>query len=207
MRRLLLALTVFPAAASAMPGINASVTHGLFGPQIAVRGHYIGMRADARFFALSPTIWSDDSDYENGAKLRSAGAAMDFYPFGGGLRLSAGARYTRNGAVPTAMPTNDSALGSLAYRAMSIGKLVGRGIVKTSSSAMTLGYGGGTERGLAWGLDAGAMVQARMRAAALTSASALSSGPSLDPANAGLPGATGAYRFSPTVQATLGWSF
>lgn len=207
MRRLLLALAFLPATASAMPGISTSVARGPFGPQIAVRSQYVGIRADARFVSATVASWSDDANAEVATKLRSAGATMDFYPFGGGLRLSAGARYNRNGVTVIETPASNAALGSLAYKALSIGKLVGRGIVKTSSSALTLGYGGGTARGLVWGLDAGAMVQARMRAAALTSASALSFGPGLDAERAGLQGAMGTYRFSPVVQATFGWSF
>jgi hypothetical protein len=202
-------LVLSPAAVSASPTVTTAITGGTLGvgPELGVRETHVGIRANATFLGFGVTIKSDDTKYDGDAKLRSAGATLDVYPFGGGFRLSAGARYNRNRGTVTATPTRNTSIGGFTFTPAQIGTLSGRGDVKKFAPALSLGYGSKPGRGFLWGLDGGAMFQGRVRVSSLVSSTGMIPQQRLVAERDDLQNDVGKYRIFPLAQATVGWRF
>lgn len=108
-----------PAAAQTQSGgVSVGVTGGTLGigPELGYRGNSFGVRANATFLGIGRDVDSDGINYDGDLKLRSFGAMVDFYPFGGGFRISPGARITRNRVELVATPTEDVRSGTTSTR-------------------------------------------------------------------------------------------
>jgi hypothetical protein len=90
---------------------------------------------------------------------------VDVHPFGGGFRISGGARINKNRVrlegTPTAGTTVE--IGDTIFTATDIGVLRGNVEAKKVAPTLTLGWGGGLTPGLKAGIEAGAMFQGRPR--------------------------------------------
>jgi hypothetical protein len=175
---ILLACAALPFTASAASAQDSSgnasvgVTAGTLGigPEAGYRfNERFGVRANATFLSVSHDFDSDDVNYEGKINLKSFGAVLDFYPFGGGFRVSAGARINGNKARLTATPTGDTEVGDEVYTAAQIGTITGRADVKDFAPQLTIGYGGGLSSGLSFGIEAGALFQGGIRIREFTS--------------------------------------
>ena len=209
MRFILLMLSLIPSAASATPTFTAAVTGGTLGigAQVGVRNEQLGIRVDAAFLGFNATINSDDTKYDGHAELRSYGVMLDLYPFGGGLRLSSGARLNRNGGKVTATPTRNTSIGGFTFTPAQIGTLRGSGSVRDLAPAITFGYGTKVGRGFLWSVDAGALFQGRVRVSPLTSSTGMIPQSRLDAERGDLQDDVGKYKVFPIAQIAAGWRF
>jgi hypothetical protein len=153
--------------------VSAGITAGTLGigPELGYRlSENIGLRANATFFSFGHDIHSDDIRYDADLKLRSGGAMIDVYPFGGGFRISGGLRVNGNKARGTGRP-NDGAsytIGGTTYSAAEIGMLHAETDINKVAPALTLGYGGGLSKGVTFGIEAGALFQGSVKVKPLT---------------------------------------
>lgn len=154
-------VAAMPANAQGSSSVSAGVTGGTLGigPELGYRGARVGVRGNATFFGLSRSVESDGVDYDGDLKLRSVGAMADFYPFGGGFRISAGARINKNQVRLTAKPTEDVEIGDEVYTPEQIGTLFGKVEGKKLAPTLTIGWGSSGGPGLHFSIDAGAMFQ------------------------------------------------
>lgn len=162
---------VFAAAFFASPaaaqsgGIGVGVTGGTLGvgPEVNFRSDNFGVRGSATFLGFSRDVESDGIEYNGDLKLRSFGGSVDFYPGGGGFRLSGGVRVSKNRVELFAQPgaTTTVEVGDATYTGAQIGTLSGEVRPKKIAPTLTIGYGGGKNSGIYFGIDAGVMFQGK----------------------------------------------
>lgn len=134
------------------------------GPEVGVRfSDHLGVRGSAGFLNVNGSFESDDADYDGSIKLKSFGAMVDVYPFGGNFRLSGGARINRNAVEVSATPNDGATLGNNDYTAAQVGTLSGRAEPNKISPVLTLGWSGQNRRGFMFGFEAGALFQGAMK--------------------------------------------
>jgi hypothetical protein len=141
---------------------SLGVTGGTLGvgPEVGYRvNKTIGVRANATFLSFSHTVKSDNVRYDGTANLKSGGASIDIYPFGGGFRLSAGARGNGNSGRLHATPMSNTRIGGIDFTPAQIGTITGDAETKDFAPQLTLGYGGTLRRGLSLTVEAGALFQ------------------------------------------------
>ncbi|SOB80982.1 hypothetical protein SAMN06297144_1334 [Sphingomonas guangdongensis] len=146
--------------------ITAAVTAGTLGigPDVGVRfSDNLGIRANANFLSVGADFDSDDIEYDGDLKLRSFGAMIDVYPFGGAFRISGGARINKNRAEVRATPTGTFELGDATYTQAQVGTLSGRAEVKDFAPALTLGWAGSKRRGFFFMTEGGVLFQGTVR--------------------------------------------
>ena len=139
-------------------GVSAG-TLGL-GPEISWRlNEHIGLRASGGFYNHDDSENLDDIDYDASLKLNSFGAMVDWYPFSGGFRFSAGGRINNNKIDLLGTPATNVQIGDVTYTPAQVGTL--SGTVKTGGFAptLTLGYGGKLAKGFTFGIELGVMLQ------------------------------------------------
>jgi hypothetical protein len=202
-------MLVGSAPAFADSGVTASITGGSLGigPELALRTNRIGIRANATFVSFHHRVKSTGVRYDGRFKLDSAGAMVDLYPFGGGLRISGGARRNANRARARATPTQATSIGGQTFTPTEIGTLRGHARVKDFASALTIGYGSGPGRGFAWGVDGGALFQGRVRLSTVTSSTGLIPQARLDAERNDLQHDIDRYKVYPIAQLSLGYRF
>ena len=142
---------------------GVGVTAGTLGigPEVNFRGDNFGVRGSATFFGMSRDVESDGVEYEGDLKLRSFGGSVDFYPGGGGFRISPGVRISNNRVELKASPaaTTSVEIGDVTYTGAQIGVLTGEVKPNKLAPTLTIGYGSGKGSGLYFGIDAGVMFQ------------------------------------------------
>lgn len=134
------------------------------GPEIGYRyGEHVGVRANAGFFNYSHSEDIDDIDYDGKLKLNSVGLLADWYPFGGGFRISVGGRSDSNKVRLHAVPTQNVEIGDTTYTPAQVGTLDGNVTFKSLVPSLTLGYGGKLAEGFTLGFEAGVLFQGSPR--------------------------------------------
>lgn len=152
--------------------VSFGVTAGTLGvgPEIGYRANQtIGVRANGGFLSLDHDFSADGIDYRGHAKLASGGVIVDLYPFGGGFRISGGARYNGNAGRLRATPNRPTRIGSMIFTPQEIGTITGRADVREFAPQLTLGYGGSLRKGLSFNIEAGALFQGAVRIRDFTS--------------------------------------
>lgn len=152
--------------------VSLGVTAGTLGvgPEIGYRvNQHVGVRANSGFLGIDHSFTADGIDYRGHARLRSGGVIVDVYPFGGGFRLSGGARYNGNEARVRARPTGSTQIGDRFYTPTEIGTITGYADVREFVPQLTLGYGGGLRKGVSFNIEAGALFQGAVRIRDFTS--------------------------------------
>jgi hypothetical protein len=140
------------------------------GPEISWRfSEHAGLRANGGFYDTTDSDELDDIEYDGKLKLNSFGAMLDWYPFGGGFRLSAGARVNNNKIELEGAPTINTEIGDTTYTPQQIGTLTGTVETDSFAPALTLGYGGKLAKGLTFGFELGVMMQGSPKIENLTS--------------------------------------
>lgn len=212
-----LALAAVPAAAEDAE-LSAGVSAGTLGvgPEVGVRlNRTIGVRANAMLAdtGLSDIdASSDDIDFGGRLRSRSVGAMLDFYPLGGGFRVSTGFRLNGNKAVLKATPTTNTTIGARTVTPVQVGTLRASYRVRDWAPAVTVGYAGDIAPRLTLGVEAGAVYHGAPRITALRSqGGTLSDDPGfaadLETERMLIQNDIGDYKFYPVVQASLALRF
>ncbi|WP_445193316.1 hypothetical protein ACT009_05335 [Sphingomonas sp. Tas61C01] len=159
-----------PATASGRGVVSAAVTAGTLGigPDVGFRfSDHVGVRGSATFLGVSSDFDSDDITYRGKLKLKSFGAMVDVFPFGGAFRISGGARINRNrvnvSATPSADSTGTVTVGDEEFTAAQVGTLTGRATVKKFAPALTLGWAGKNRPGFFFMAEGGVLFQGAAR--------------------------------------------
>jgi len=190
--------------------MSFGVTGGTLGigPEAGYRfSNTVGLRANATFLSVSHGFDSDDIDYDGKVKLKSAGAMVDVYPFGGGFFLSGGARINGNKGRAVATPTAPVEINGTTYTPAQIGTLRGRAETKNFAPQLTLGYAGKLREGFFFGFEAGALFQGRVRLPALTSTGTGVGLADLNAERADLEDDIDDYKVYPILQLRIGYRF
>jgi hypothetical protein len=162
--------------------VSVGITAGTLGigPEIGYRANQtIGVRANGGFLGIDHDFTSGGIDYAGHAKLASGGVIVDLYPFGGGFRMSAGARYNGTDGRVRATPNGPTKIGSLVFTPEQIGIITGRADLRELAPQLTLGYGGGLRKGLSFNIEAGALFQGAVRIRDFTSNGTLATDPTV----------------------------
>jgi hypothetical protein len=144
------ALVALPAGSALADGrLTLGLTGGTLGvgPELSLRPFEgIGMRANVTWlgFALNEDV--DDIEYDGDVTLLSVGAMADWYPFDGGLRLSAGVRWNGNDLQLSARPSSDVTIGGVTYTPAEVGRLTGTVDANEVAPLVTLGWGAAARR-------------------------------------------------------------
>ena len=167
-RTVLVMLAVLGCSAPALAADDASglalgVTGGTNG--LGLEASYrinsmFGVRANSGSFNYDKSADSGDFNIDGKAKLSSFGALVDFYPFGGSFRISAGLRSNSNKFSGDATPTGATVdVGGDTYTAAEVGVLTGAAKFKKTSPTVTIGWGGKFRSGLHVGAEIGVVAQ------------------------------------------------
>ncbi|WP_414902010.1 hypothetical protein ACMT1E_02375 [Sphingomonas flavalba] len=205
-----LAALCVPTQAMAEGQVSASLTGGTLGigPELGYRlSDTFGVRGNATFLSVSHNFDSDDVTYRGKVKLKSVGMMFDLYPFGGGFRISAGARINGNAGTVRATPTEDIELNGTSYTPTQVGTLRGKAETKNFAPALTLGYGGGLRSGFTAGVEAGVLFQGKVRLRNFTASGSGVSAADLEAERMSLQSDVDDYKVYPILQLTLGYRF
>lgn len=194
--------------------VSARISAGTLGigPEVGYRfSENFGVRAGASFLSISRGFESDGVDYDGDIRLRSGGAMLDVYPFGGGFRVSAGGRLNGNRVQLVATPTEEVEIGDETFSPNEVGTLTGRATVRNFAPALTLGYGGTFRRGFVFGIEAGALFQGALQVEEFTSTGTLADDPEfrqrLEDERQELQEDVNDYKVYPILQLSLGYRF
>ena len=202
--------------------ISIGVTGGTLGvePEVSYRiSENFGVRGNATFFSIDGNVDSDDIEYQAKLDLKSGGLMADIYPFGGGFRISGGARINGNEASGVASPDSNSTytIDGFNFTAEQVGTLSGRTEIKKFAPSLTVGYGGGTSRGLSFGVEAGVLFQGSVMVTPLTItgvcsttvviAGCASIAENLDNERLSVNEDIDGYKLYPIVQLSVGYRF
>ncbi|HEY0685442.1 MAG TPA: hypothetical protein VGD45_24100 [Steroidobacter sp.] len=141
---------------------SVGVTGGTLGvgPQVMFRpNEHLGIRANAGFLSVSRDEEVDDIDYDGDLELSSFGAMLDWYPLGGGFRISVGGRANNNEIGLKGQPTTNVTIGDTTYTPQQVGALSGTVTTDDFTPALTLGYGGTLAKGFTFGAEIGLLWQ------------------------------------------------
>jgi len=183
------------------------------GPELSLRPiEHLGVRANLHWLSFSHHEDVDDISYDGDLGLLSIGAVLDWYPFDGGFRVSAGARWSGNELDLSATPASDVTIGGTTYTPAEIGRLTGTVEANPIAPVLTLGYGGDLSRGLAFGIEAGVMFQGAAKIENLRARGGLlESDPGLlldlEDEEKRIEDEIDSYRFWPVVQVMLQYRF
>ena len=159
-------LTLLAAGAAPACAADGVWTFGLSGgtqgagPAVAYRaGEYFALRANAGYLPYNRDQTVNQISYSGKLKLNSVGLVADWYPAGGGLRISAGARSNNNKIDLAATPANPVTVGNNTYTPAQLGTLSGTVKGNDFAPMLSLGYGGALARGFTFGAELGVMFQ------------------------------------------------
>ena len=134
------------------------------GPELSIRPlEGLGIRGNVTWLGFQLNQDVDDIDYDGDVNLLSVGAMADWYPFDGGLRVSAGVRWNGNDLDVSARPGNDVTIGGVTYTPAEIGRLTGTIDANAVAPIVTLGWGGRLRDGLTVGVEAGFVYQGALK--------------------------------------------
>ena len=176
------------AAGASAQGMSGSPSGFTLGPTLGTlgagvegglrAGDYLGFRLDAGVLSFDVHRSIDGIPYKFGVNLRSGGPVLDFYPFGGGFRLTGGARIDGNSADVTAMPSSSVRVGSDSFTPAQLGTLTGTLTYHRLAPYLGFGYVGRAAPWLELGLDLGVLYQGKPRVG-LAASGALAGNPTL----------------------------
>jgi hypothetical protein len=119
----------------------------------------LGVRVGANFLDFDFHRTIDQVNYKFDNHLRSGGGVVDFYPFSGGLRLTAGVRIDGNDADVTGTPNTNVTIGSTTFTPAQLGTLTGRVTFNSVAPYAGLGYAAALPAGFELALDLGVLYQ------------------------------------------------
>ena len=118
-------------------------TTGLGGTlTVPLYGNYLNLRGTIHRYSVDEDLEEDGVDYDATLDLENYGLLLDWHPFAGGIRLTAGIVSSRNDITGTAVPTEPTEIGDVTFSPADIGTLH----LKAKYSNSMSGY-----VGLGWG--------------------------------------------------------
>jgi hypothetical protein len=166
-----------------------------------------GIRANATFLSFSKGYDVDDNHYQGRLRLKSGGAMIDVFPWGGGFFLSAGARINGNKGSVSATPSSARTVGGVTFTPAQIGTLSGDGETKRFAPQLTIGYSGKRRRGFFTGAEAGALFQGAVRVRNFRSSSNMIPAADLERERQEVQNDVDDYKVFPILQGTIGYRF
>jgi len=169
----------FPAQAAGLAlGARAS-TLGLGVDLTTAFTSFLNGRAGFNYFSYSETRTESDVRYDADLKLQSVTALLDWHPFAGGFRITAGALINGNRLDMTAKPAASFTIGNNTYTANQAGVLSAK--VDFDDVAPYLGIGWGNavadNQGFSFALDLGVLFQGSPKAKLAAVGGALANDP------------------------------
>lgn len=159
-----LAVAGLLAAPMALADIGLGVKAGTLG--LGVEGTVglaagLNVRAGLNSFSYDYSDSAGDVDYEIDLDLKSYALLLDWHPFAGTVKLTAGVLSNKNGATMTATPTGSATIGGTSYPAGTAGQLRGEMDFKSTAPYAGIGWGNaaGTARGLGVSVELGVLFQ------------------------------------------------
>ncbi len=121
----------------------------------------VNLRAGLNSFSYDYTDSASDIDYDVDLDLKSYALLLDWHPFAGSFKLTAGVLSNRNGATMTATPTGSVTIGNTTYPAGTAGRLHGEVDFKSTAPYAGIGWGNaaGKTRGLGFSFELGVLFQ------------------------------------------------
>lgn len=161
----LVALLAFISVASAAGAANVSVV-----PKLGTLGvgldlgfgwsEWFTTRLAVNGGSLSGEVEETDVTYDTDIDFRTAGLLLDFHPFSGVFRLTAGAYYNGNELNMVGKPTGGSfEFNGTTYPASDVGSLNGRGTFDSVAPYVGIGFSNAGKKGWKFALDLGALYQ------------------------------------------------
>lgn len=174
--KLLLASLLFiPTLAVAGPGITAKVSTLGLGAEVNLPlSDYIGVRLGLNNFSYGYDMTKDDIEYNFDLELNSTMLLLDYHPFGGNFRISAGIVKNNNEFQGDAASQNSYTVGGNTYTPQQIGTLTGLITFDDTAPYASIGWAqslGSSGFGLAF--EVGVLLQGEPKAT-LTATGALS---------------------------------
>jgi len=131
-----------PAYAGERVGIGVKVGTLGFGVDITGRiNNWLGVRGSLNTADASQSREVSDIEYDGQFAFGASGILVDFHPFKGDFRLSAGYMRNRTGVDMDATPNTDTKIGDTTYTPTDIGTLSGSIDFKENVPYFGLGYG------------------------------------------------------------------
>lgn len=123
----------------------------------------LNFRLAGYLFGLDYSAIKDGNEYDFELSLRSVNALLDWHPFGGNFRVSAGAVYNGNGLDAEAVEQETYVVGSRTFTRRQVGQLSGNMDFKDFAPYLGIGWGRTfrEDRRLTLTLDLGVIFQGR----------------------------------------------
>jgi hypothetical protein len=169
---------VLIAGSAAADGFGLGVKAGTLG--LGVEGTFglserVNLRAGINHYSLSRDETASDIHYDGDLDLQSGAVLLDWHPFAGTFRLSAGLMYNKNSLNLTAAPTSPQQIGGTTYTPAQIGTLTGDVTFKKSAPYAGLGWGNAARHGrLGFSFELGALFQGSPKVSLSASGGAVS---------------------------------
>lgn len=148
---------------AAAEGFGLGVKAGTLG--LGVEGTFrlsdrFNLRAGLNNYSYSTDETASGIQYDADLDLKSAALLLDWHPFAGTFRLSAGLMSNKNALHLLATPTSDQTIGGNPYTPADIGTLSGDVTFKKSVPYAGIGWGNAAKRGrIGISFEIGAMFQ------------------------------------------------
>lgn len=122
----------------------------------------LGLRLQANAFSIDEDITESDVNYNADLELQTAGLLLDWHPFSGVFRVSAGAYWNGNEIAATAKPTGATyVIDGTVYTSAEVGSLDGRIDFESVAPYFGIGFGSAPKagRGMTFSFDLGVLYQ------------------------------------------------
>jgi hypothetical protein len=131
------------------------------GPELAYRfNEHVGLRANMGQYSYDLEEEElDDIEYDGEIDLDSMGLMLDWYPGGGGFRVSIGGRINNNEILLEGRPIGFVEIGDEVYPGAALGTINGVVVGDDFAPALTIGYGGKLAPGFTVGFELGVIMQ------------------------------------------------
>ncbi|HYE49845.1 MAG TPA: hypothetical protein VEB20_09665 [Azospirillaceae bacterium] len=150
------------AAAQEAGGVSVGVTAGTTGVGVEAdwRLHRnVGLRLGVDWLSLNIDREFEDIAYDGDVTLLSGGPTLDYYPGGGGFRVSGGVRLNGNEVDLTGRPSEPVRIGDRVYQPAEVGTVDGRIGFQDVGYYVGIGYTSRVGKRLNLAFDLGATYQ------------------------------------------------
>jgi hypothetical protein len=204
-----------PAAAGDVAFGAVGSTLGLGGEVGWGLGRHLAVRVGAYAYNYTADTERAGLYYDAELELGSAGAYLDWHPFGSTFRISAGWLFNDNALTATARPGKDGSfwIGGGSFTEAEVGKLTGEGRFRSSAPFLGIGWrlGARDGRSVALSFDAGVVFQGALDMKLRSQGGSLSDDPDFRAALAveesELQAEVDDYELFPVVTLGLGYRF
>lgn len=121
-----------------------------------------GLRLQANAFSYDEDITESDINYNADLELKSAGLLLDWHPFSGVFRVSAGAYWNGNEIAATGRPSGSTyTINGVTYPSAAVGSLNGQIDFESVAPYLGIGFASAPKagRGMTFSFDLGVLYQ------------------------------------------------